>query len=66
MAALPRAGLELERFDSDRRGQAAAERVDRDFSAGIRAGVMSTPTLFVDGEAHPGIPGPELLDRLVL
>ena len=56
--------IELERFDSDRRGRAAAERVERDLRAGIRAGVMSTPTLFVDGQAHPGIPGPELLDRL--
>ncbi len=57
-------GIELARFDSDRRGGQAAERVERDFRAGIRAGVMSTPTLFVAGERHPGIPGQELLDRL--
>jgi hypothetical protein len=26
--------------------------------------VMSTPTLFVDGEMCPGVPGPELIARL--
>ena len=57
-------GIDLDRFEADRRGDAAAERVERDFRAGIRAGVVTTPTLFVDGEAYPGIPGPELLDRL--
>jgi protein-disulfide isomerase len=57
-------GLDLTRFDADRRADAAAERVERDFRAGIRAGVTTTPTLFVDGRAHPGVPGPELLDRL--
>ena len=41
-----------------------AERVDRDFRTGVRAGVVTTPTVFVDGEAHRGVPGPELLDRL--
>ncbi|HEX5909444.1 MAG TPA: DsbA family protein [Thermoleophilaceae bacterium] len=57
-------GLDLDRFEADRRDAATADRVDRDFRAGIRAGVVTTPTLYVDGEAHPGIPGPELLDRL--
>jgi len=57
-------GIDLARFDSDRRDEAAAQRVERDFRAGIRAGVMTTPTLFVDGQPHRGVPGPELLDRL--
>jgi protein-disulfide isomerase len=57
-------GLDLERFEADRRSDAAEERVTRDFRSGVRAGVMSTPTLFVDGEAHPGVPGSELLERL--
>ena len=57
-------GLDLERFDADRRSPAVAERVERDFRSGIRAGVTTTPTLFVDGQAHPGVPGPELLARL--
>ncbi len=57
-------GLDLERFDADRRSHAVAARVERDFRSGLRAGVMSTPTLFVDGVAHPGAPGPQLLARL--
>jgi protein-disulfide isomerase len=57
-------GLDIERFDADRRSDAVAERVDRDFNSGIRAGVTTTPTLFVDGRAHPGVPGPELIARL--
>lgn len=59
-----RLGLDLDRFEADRRGEAAAARVERDFRSGIRAGVMTTPTLFVDGEAHPGVPAPGLLERL--
>jgi len=59
-----RLGLDLDRFESDRRSDAVAERVERDFRSGIRAGVTTTPTLFVDGKAHPGIPGPALLERL--
>ena len=57
-------GLDLERFDADRRSDAVAARVERDFRSGVRAGVMTTPTLFVDGVAHPGAPGPQLLARL--
>jgi protein-disulfide isomerase len=43
-------GLEIERFDADRRSDALAERVRRDFESGIRAGVSATPTLFRDGK----------------
>ena len=57
-------GLDLERFQADRRLTDLDERVTRDFRSGVRAGVMSTPTLFVDGEAWPGVPKPELLERL--
>jgi protein-disulfide isomerase len=57
-------GLDLDRFEADRRSDAVAERVERDFRTGIRAGVATTPTLFVDGEAFAGVPTPELLVRL--
>jgi protein-disulfide isomerase len=57
-------GLDLERFEADRRSDGVAARVERDFRAGLRAGVMTTPTLFVDGKPHPGVPGRELLARL--
>ena len=59
-----RLGLELERFERDRRSEAVAERIATDFRSGVRAGVTTTPTLFFDEVAHPGVPGPELVARL--
>lgn len=59
-----RLGLDVERFEADRRGEAIAARVERDFLSGVRAGVATTPTLFVDGQANPGVPGPALLAQL--
>ncbi len=57
-------GIDLDRFEHDRRSQVVAERVERDFRSGVRAGVMTTPTLFVDGVARPGLPGEDLIARL--
>lgn len=57
-------GLDLERFEADRRSTAVAERVRRDFVSGVRGGVVTTPTLFVGGVAHAGIPDKPLLQRL--
>jgi protein-disulfide isomerase len=45
-----RLGLDLERFEADRRAAEVAERVKDDFTGGIRAGVTTTPAAFVDGE----------------
>jgi protein-disulfide isomerase len=59
-----RLGIDLERFEADRRSDAVAERVRRDFKSGIRAGVTTTPTLFVDGRPYPGVPDAELLGRI--
>ena len=59
-----RLGLDLERFESDRRSGAAAERVERDFRSGVRAGVATTPTQFVAGEAHPGVPDADFVQRV--
>jgi protein-disulfide isomerase len=56
-------GLDLDRFEADRRSDAVAVRVDRDFRTGVRAGVTTTPTLFVDGRAYPGVPAPDLAER---
>jgi protein-disulfide isomerase len=50
-------GLELPRFEADRRTQQVAARVRRDFRSGIRAGVSSTPALF--GPAAVGAAEPE-------
>jgi protein-disulfide isomerase len=59
-----RLSLDLDRFEVDRRSEETAARVRRDFQDGIRAGVVTTPTLFVDGEAHPGVPDERVLARL--
>ena len=39
-------GLDVDLFNRDRRSDAVATRVERDFRSGIAAGVMKTPTLF--------------------
>ncbi len=41
-----RLGLDLERFENDRRSPDLAARVRRDFQSGIRAGVAGTPAVF--------------------
>jgi protein-disulfide isomerase len=56
--------LDLERFEADRRSEAVAERVERDFHSGIRAGVATTPTQFLDGVPFPGVPGEALLSAV--
>jgi protein-disulfide isomerase len=42
-------GLDLERFERDRRSDEVAARIRRDFESGLRAGVAATPAAFVDG-----------------
>jgi protein-disulfide isomerase len=44
-----RFGLDLERFNADRRSEAVEARVRGDFESGIRAGVSGTPMAFVAG-----------------
>jgi len=41
-----RLGLDLKRFESDRRSQTVAARIRRDFESGIRAGVTQTPAIY--------------------
>jgi protein-disulfide isomerase len=41
-----RLGLDLDRFEEDRRSEAVGKRVRRDFESGIRGGVANTPTVF--------------------
>ena len=55
-ARAERLGLDVARFDADRRSDAVAARVREDFRGGIRAGVATTPTLFAGGERHAGRP----------
>jgi protein-disulfide isomerase len=49
-----RLGLDLERFDADRRSEAVAARVREQFRGGVRAGVATTPTAFLAGETLAG------------
>lgn len=57
-------GLDLERFDADRRSAAVLARVERDFRSGLRAGVVSTPTLFAAQAMLVGQIDEHQLDRL--
>src|ERR1700689_2592463 len=58
-------GLEMDRFDVDRRSDAVRARVRRDFRSGVRAGVVSTPTAFMDGETFIGRGGISALKTLL-
>jgi protein-disulfide isomerase len=53
-ARAERLGLDVERFDADRRSDPIARRVREQFLGGVRAGVATTPTLFADGERYAG------------
>jgi protein-disulfide isomerase len=54
------AGLDITRFEEDRRSEQVAERVRMDFKSGIRCGVTGTPSAFVDGAIVQGGPGEQL------
>ena len=56
-------GLDVARFDADRRGDAVRERVRSDFQSGVRAGVVTTPAVFMDGVLQAGRFDPGTLGR---
>jgi protein-disulfide isomerase len=61
-ALAERLGLDLERFEADRRSDAAAARVEGDTREALRAGAMHTPTLFLpDGRRVDGVPDIDLI-----
>jgi protein-disulfide isomerase len=60
-ARAERLGLDVARFDADRRSEPIADRVRAQFRGGVRAGVATTPTLFIDGERYSGRTGIEFL-----
>jgi protein-disulfide isomerase len=57
-------GLDVDRFDADRRSEPVAGRVAGDVREAMRAGIVTTPTLVVDRALHPGPPSSGLLARL--
>jgi protein-disulfide isomerase len=60
-----RLDLDLERFDADRHSHAVQDRVKEDFRSGVRAGVVTTPTVFAGGATYSGRIDPQVLDQLV-
>jgi protein-disulfide isomerase len=57
-------GLDLERFDSDRRSPAVEQRIRRDFEAGVRGGIVTTPTLVAPEGRHAGRIDAQVLEEL--
>ena len=47
-------GLDMQRFERDRREPALRQRVDEDLADGRRNGVTGTPTIFIDGVRYDG------------
>jgi protein-disulfide isomerase len=60
-ARAERLGLDVERFEADRRAPAAADRVREHFHGGVRAGVVTTPTVYLEGRPYSGRTAIELL-----
>ncbi len=46
--------LDLDRFDCDRRSEAVHARVGQDFRSGVRAGVVTTPAVFMGARMYAG------------
>jgi protein-disulfide isomerase len=57
-------GLDIDRFDVDRRSEEVLARVKRDFRAGVRCGVVTTPTVFLERQAHAGGAAVRLIEAL--
>jgi hypothetical protein len=55
-ARLEALGVDLERWDADRRSEAVAARVARDVRDALRAGAVATPTLFAGTTMLAGPP----------
>ncbi len=49
-----RFGLDLDRFEADRRSGEVEAHVRSDFTGGVRAGVVTTPTILMEGVAYIG------------
>lgn len=48
-------GLDVKRFEADMDSAEVRKAVQRDLEDGMNAGVMSTPTLFIDGQHYNGM-----------
>jgi formate-nitrite transporter family protein len=52
--AAKKAGVNLKQFTRELDGQVYRDRVRADYLSGVRAGVIGTPTLFINGEKYAG------------
>ncbi len=59
-------GLDLGRFDADRRGDAVKARIRRDFESGVKGGIVTTPTLIVGAAKYAGRIDAQVLEGLRL
>jgi protein-disulfide isomerase len=59
-----RLGLDVARFEADRRDPALAERVTRDVRGALRAGAATTPAYVLGDALHQGVPDAERLSSL--
>jgi protein-disulfide isomerase len=57
-------GLDLERFDADRRGEAVLARIRRDFESGVKGGIVTTPTVIAGDARHAGRIDAQVLEGL--
>jgi protein-disulfide isomerase len=57
-------GLDLDRFEADRRAAVVEARVRRDFEAGVRGGIVTTPTLIAGEHRHAGRIDVQALEEL--
>ena len=57
-------GLDLDRFEADRRGAPVGRRVRGDFESGVRGGIVTTPTLIAGDTWFAGRIDARVLDEL--
>lgn len=46
--------LNLHQFKKDMKNEDLLERITKDFSGGVRSGISTTPTLFINGQRYRG------------
>jgi protein-disulfide isomerase len=56
--------LDLERFDADRRSAAVQARIRGDFQAGVRGGIVTTPTVVAGSARYAGRIDAQVLEEL--
>jgi protein-disulfide isomerase len=57
-------GLDLEKFEADRRSPEVEARIRGDFEAGVRGGIVTTPTLIAGGVRYAGRIDVQVLEEL--